>query len=179
MIVVVGGHTRNIGKTTVMCRIIQETRNLHWTAIKVTQYGHGECAEDGMDCRCAPKSSTHPYALDEEQQPSDTDSGRYLAAGAAKSFWLRTRQGELAEGMPIVRELLTRAENTIIESNSILDFLIPDFYVFVRDSSIEDFKLSAQRHYRRADLVVEMNTPGIGELVRQRATGKRIQSANR
>lgn len=179
MIVVVGGHTRNIGKTTVMCRIIAETPGISWTAIKITQYGHNACADDGDDCACAPQSSAHPYALDEEQGPSSTDSGRYLAAGAVRSFWLRTRQGELAEAMPVLRGLLAESENTIIESNSVLDFLIPDVFVFVREEAVEDFKLSAQRHYRRADLTVQMNTPEIGKLVLQRAAEKRMLSARR
>ncbi len=173
MIVVVGGHTRNIGKTTIVCRIIVETPAIAWTAIKITQFGHNACSEDGDDCDCAPQSSIHPYALDQHLKKDSTDTGRYLHAGAVESWWLRTRQGELAEAMPELRKLLAAHQNIIIESNSILDLLIPDVFVFVKENSNPDFKLSAQRHYRRANLTVQMDTPQIGELVLQQAAGNK------
>ena len=54
---------------------------------------------------------------------SGTDSSRYLAAGAERSFWVRTRQGQLSEAMPRVRALLADSGNAIVESNSVLRFL--------------------------------------------------------
>ena len=41
------------------------------------------------------------YVLTAEEVPSDTDTGRYLAAGAVRSFWLRTAQGQLAGAVPV------------------------------------------------------------------------------
>ena len=90
MLVVVGGHSRNIGKTSVVAGIIRKLRNRHWTAIKITQYGHGVCSRDNEACGCEAEPE-HPFALSEEFEPSATDSGRFLAAGAARSFWLPTR----------------------------------------------------------------------------------------
>ncbi|HWR35587.1 MAG TPA: hypothetical protein VN622_06930, partial [Clostridia bacterium] len=43
---------------------------------------------------------------------------------------------------------------TIIESNSILEFLEPDLYIMVLDFACEDFKPSAARYLDRADAVV-------------------------
>ena len=37
-IVVVGGHTRNIGKTSVVAGLISALREFNWTALKITQY---------------------------------------------------------------------------------------------------------------------------------------------
>ena len=47
MVVVIGGHTRNIGKTSVVCGVIRALPNWNWTAIKIKQYGHGKCSRDG------------------------------------------------------------------------------------------------------------------------------------
>jgi hypothetical protein len=168
MIVVVGGHSRNIGKTWCMCTLISETPELHWNALKVTQYGHSACSADGGDCNCAPKSTAHPYAIDEQMEPDSTDTGRYLAAGARRAFWIRTRAGELAEAMPQVRQYMALGPNTIIESNSVMDFLFPDAYVFVEDPTVSDFKLSAQRHLKRADRRVRFGEVGLGEWLRDR-----------
>ncbi len=40
MIVVVGGSSRNVGKTGVMCEIISATREAGWTALKISPHDH-------------------------------------------------------------------------------------------------------------------------------------------
>ena len=152
-VVVVGGHTRNIGKTSVVAGLIAALPECQWTAIKITQYGHGVCSANGEPCDCA--TADHSLAVSEERVgDSGTDSSRYLAAGAARSFWVRTQQGELHEAMPRVRKLIESATNTIIESNSVLRFLRPDMALSVLDPSVEDFKPSALRYLDRVDALV-------------------------
>ena len=158
MLVVVGGHTRNIGKTAVICAIIRSTCQLGWTAIKITQYGHGVCSKDGESCECA--LPDHPFALQEERDPSTrTDSSRFLAAGAHRSYWARTDAGSLAEAVPALRRIWESAGNTIIESNSILQFVKPDLYLTVLDFGVEDFKDSSRRYLDRADAIVAVSSP--------------------
>ena len=152
-VVVVGGHTRNIGKTSVVAGLIAALPEMRWTAIKITQYGHGICSANGEACDCA--TADHTLAVSEERQrESGTDSSRYLAAGAEHSFWVRTQQGELHEAMPRVRRLIEGAGNTIIESNSVLRFLRPDLALSVMDPTVEDFKPSALRFLDRVDALV-------------------------
>src|SRR5215472_4776779 len=104
-LIVVGGHTRSIGKTQLVCDVIQTFPRTEWIAGKITQYGHGVCAQNGENCDCAP--SEHACALDwETRSDTGTDSSRFLAAGAKQSFWLRTKQGFLAEGLPLLRNAL-------------------------------------------------------------------------
>jgi hypothetical protein len=104
-LVVVGGHTRSIGKTQLVCDVIRAFPRTEWIAGKVTQYGHGVCAQNGENCDCAP--AEHACALDwETRSDTGTDSARFLAAGAKRSFWLRTKQGYLAEGLPLLRGAL-------------------------------------------------------------------------
>ena len=152
-LVVVGGHTRNIGKTSVAAGIIASLPQFHWTAIKITQHGHGICSAAGEPCDCAVEYN-HPYAISEETVAGSTDSGRFLAVGARRSYWLRTPVGQLGEAMPKVREILTACENAIIESNSILQFLRPDLYLVVVDFENPDFKDSTLRYLDRADALI-------------------------
>ena len=152
-IVVVGGHTRNIGKTSVVAGLIAALPDLEWTAFKVTQFGHGICSANGEPCDC--ETDAHTVAVTEERSAeSGTDSARFLAAGAVRSLWVRTRQGQLAEAMPRVRKELEQARNAILESNSIVRFLKPDLYLTVLDPAIGDFKPSAQYFLDRADAVL-------------------------
>ncbi len=160
-VVVVGGHTRSIGKTQLVCDIIGAFPKAHWIAGKITQYGHGVCAQNGHDCDCAPDE--HVCAIEWEAHPqSGTDSARFLAAGAKKSFWLRTKQGFLAEGLPLMRDTLkavseeseNESRSLILESNSLLQFVKPTLYFAVVDPAREDFKDSARVALDRADALV-------------------------
>lgn len=153
-VVVVGGHTRNIGKTSVVAGLIHAMPEMRWTAFKITQFGHGMCSANGEPCDCT--TAEHTIAISEEHMGGDasTDSGRYLAAGALRSFWVRTRQGDLSEAMPRIRKELEKAENAIVESNSIMRFLRPDLYLSVLDPDVEDFKDSAKYFLDRADAVL-------------------------
>jgi len=160
-VIVVGGHTRSIGKTQLVCDIISAFPQADWIAGKITQYGHGVCAQNGQDCDCAPDE--HICAIEWESHPqSGTDSARFLAAGAKRSFWLRTKQGFLAEGLPLMRAAVqkTLVEAThdspplILESNSLLQFLKPSLYFAVIDPAREDFKDSARVALDRADALV-------------------------
>ena len=160
-VVVVGGHTRSIGKTQLVCDIIAAFPQTEWVAGKITQYGHGVCAQNGENCDCAPEE--HVCALDwEKHSDTGTDSARFLAAGAKRSFWLRTKQGYLAEGLPLLRHALEevskepREENRalILESNSLLQFVKPSLYFAVIDPQREDFKESAQIALDRAHALV-------------------------
>ncbi|MFZ0480821.1 MAG: hypothetical protein WAL71_16900 [Terriglobales bacterium] len=152
-IIVIGGHTRSVGKTSVVAGLIAALRDRHWTALKITQYGHGVCSANGAPCDCA--TGDHSWAVTEERDRSgESDTSRFLVAGADHSWWVRAEQGRLAEAMPRVRTILASAGNTIIESNSILRFLKPDLYLTVLDPSTPDFKSSAQQFLDRADAVL-------------------------
>ncbi|HKF39585.1 MAG TPA: hypothetical protein VKB21_00790 [Candidatus Acidoferrum sp.] len=171
--IVVGGHTRSIGKTQLVCDIIRAFPRTEWTAGKITQYGHGVCARNGENCGCAPNE--HACALNwETQADSGTDSARFLEAGAKRSFWLRTKQGYLAEGLPLLREAVAEAASTtgsprrttsdpspaaensawIVESNSLMQFVRPSLYFAVIDPLKDDFKESAQVALDRAEALV-------------------------
>ena len=153
MLVVVGGHSRNIGKTSVVAGLIRRLRDQHWTALKITQYGHGVCSHHGEACGCEIEPD-HPFALSEEFEPSRTDSGRFLAAGAERSLWLRTPMGELARAKTTLAKLMRAGGNIIIESNSVLELLDPDVFLMVLDFSCQDFKPSSARFMDRADAFV-------------------------
>jgi hypothetical protein len=153
-VLVVGGHTRNIGKTTLVVDLLRVFPDVVWTAVKITQYGHGVCSLNGEECGCAPNE--HTFALEEERDQSGrTDTSRFLAAGAAHALWLRSKQGRLGEALPSLRESLDRTAgpdgHVIIESNTLLQFLAPALYLVVLDPAREDFKESVRRHLDRAD----------------------------
>jgi hypothetical protein len=134
MLVVIGGHARKVGKTSVAAGLIGRLPEYHWTAVKITPSGAG--------------------GLVEERRPGPSDSGRYLAAGARRSFWLRVAPGRLGDAMPALQEILAGSENALVESGSVLEFLRPDLCLAVVDFACADFKSSALRSLERADALV-------------------------
>ena len=152
-LVVIGGHSRSVGKTSVVAGLISSLAEFEWTAAKITQYGHGICSANGEACDCA--TGHHSWAITEERERTgESDTSRFLVAGAARVFWVRTEQGRLAEAMPTLRDRLAPGRNIIIESNSILKFLRPDLYLTILDPATADFKKSAQEFLDRADAVI-------------------------
>ena len=152
-IIVIGGHSRSVGKTSVVAGLIAALPDFDWTAVKITQYGHGICSANGEACDCA--TADHSWAISEERNRSgESDTSRFLAAGAVRSLWTRTEQGRLAEAMPTLRQRLEGARNVIIESNSVLKFLRPDLYLTVLDPATADFKTSAREFLDRASAVI-------------------------
>jgi len=152
-IIVIGGHSRSVGKTSVVAGLIAALPSHNWTAFKITQFGHGKCSLDGKPCHCA--TDDHTWAISEEKDNSaSSDTSRFLSAGARRAFWVRTEQGRLAEAMPAIRRRIAESENAIVESNSILKFIRPDLYITVLDPTTDDFKTSAQQFLDRADAIV-------------------------
>lgn len=152
-VLVIGGHSRSVGKTSVVAGLVAALPEFDWTAVKITQYGHGICSANGEACECA--TGDHSWAISEEHDRSgESDTSRFLAAGAKRVLWVRTEQGRLAEAMPALRNRLDGARNVIIESNSVLKFIRPDLYLTVLDPATADFKISAKEFLDRADGVI-------------------------
>jgi molybdopterin-guanine dinucleotide biosynthesis protein len=173
-LVVVGGHSRNVGKTSVVAGLIAALPERGWTAVKITQYGHGLCSVNGESCGCA--LDEHTFAITEERDRAGrSDTSRFLAAGARRSLWVRTKQGRLAEAMPDLRRELAGAAHVIVESNSVMKFLRPDLYLTVLDPATADFKESAREFLDLAGAVLlhaPAGEPAWSEVSLKPAAGK-------
>jgi molybdopterin-guanine dinucleotide biosynthesis protein len=157
-LVMVGGHTRNIGKTSVVEGIIRSLPRFNWTAVKITQFGHGVCSVNGESCDCA--VSEHQFSITEERDSgTGRDTARFLVAGARRSLWVRTKQGELFTALPSLRKRIESDEFVIVESNSLRRFMNPTIYFQVLDISNADFKASARQFFDLSDAYVLVSRP--------------------
>jgi hypothetical protein len=145
-IVVVGGQSRNVGKTSLVANLIKAVPERRWTAVKITQHEHDL------------PSGTNYLIHQEVDATGDRDTARYLRAGARRALLLTARPGCLADAIPELRRELGRADDVILESNSVLEFLEPDVYLAVLDPAIADFKSSARQYLQQASAVV-LNQP--------------------
>jgi len=150
-VIVIGGQSRRVGKTSLAAGIIAALPQYRWSAFKITPHGHG-LADGGQNATWA--------ISDETDRSGNSDTSRFLAAGAERAFLVRTIPGRFAEAMPAVRQKLEESTNAIVESNSLLRFLKPDLYLLIIDPSVADFKSSASDFLDRADALIVHRTPG-------------------
>ncbi len=157
-VVVVGGNSRNIGKTSVVAGLIARLPEMHWTAFKITQHGHQVCDGRSRSCDCI--TPDHSVSLHEEtNRTSGKDTARFLYAGAVRSVLVRVRQGSLAQAMPRLRSEFAAAENAVVESNGVMEYLYPRLYLTVLDPRTTDFKESAALFLERVDAVLWSSEP--------------------
>jgi len=156
-VVVIGGQASGVGKTSVICGLIAAMPARRWTAIKITQCNHGtmQCSRDSnsKECDCELHGASIAISVEDDRTAS-SDSSRYLAAGAVRSLWMRTLPGHLGEALPRLEEEIAEAENVVIESNSVLEFLSPDIYALIVSPRVADVKASARRCIHRANVVL-------------------------
>ncbi|MBI4458598.1 MAG: hypothetical protein HY648_00895 [Acidobacteria bacterium] len=157
--VVVGGNSRDIGKTSLVAALIRALPHYPWTAIKLTQYTEESGFASDEEHDDAPPEE--PFVIQEETDRSGkTDSSRFLAAGARRALWVRVRPGMLATAIPALRQAIAHDEYVIVESNSLLRFYQPNVYLTLLDPAQKDFKPSAQEFLQRADACLVLE-PGL------------------
>ncbi len=102
-------------------------------------------------------------AVVEEKKPltdPDTDTARMVEAGASPVFWVRsTARGLLADLQKAVPRL--KAPVVLIEGNSVLEHVEPDYAVFIMGQGFDDFKPSAFNAIRKAHTVVVNGKGGL------------------
>jgi hypothetical protein len=151
--IVVGGHSRNVGKTAVAAGLIHAFKNYPWTAIKITSHQHGGIRVSGGDDK-GDICSIH----EEIDSSGASDTSRFLAAGAFRALWVRIRDDFTDTSLQPLLPILQSSTFTIIESNRILRVLHPDVFIMVLKYDVEDFKASARSALRQAHAVVAVNS---------------------
>jgi hypothetical protein len=152
-LVVVGGQCRKVGKTALVVDLIPAFPRARWTAVKITPYTEAGCPLRGAGCGCTAKQ--HTFAIREESDRSgQTDTSRFLVAGAERALWVQTKEGRLPDAVAPLAAELAKARNVIIESDAVIKFWKPDLFLMVLDPRNGDFKASARAGRRFANAFV-------------------------
>lgn len=174
--VLIGAASSDAGKTTFATGLIREmSQRQAVIGVKVTviREGKGPCPHEGNDrksrrhdggtCTVCASLGDLPYLLEEERDPSSPkDTGKLLAAGAARVFWLRVAAGHLAAGRDALLEQLPPGEPVVCESNSFRFAVEPDLFLVMqrRDPEAGASKPSCLAVLPMADRVVLSDAQG-------------------
>jgi hypothetical protein len=166
-IVVVGGSTKDIGKTALVCAIISAFREFDWTAVKITAHDYTTESVDRIAIRSALR--------EEMTENGGTDTSRYLAAGARRSLLVTWHGGEVP--LEEMERAVGADRNVIYESNRVIDAMEPDVCIALAGGSLEAWKPSFVRLLQKADALVSCQSIEIESgMVRREIPHFRLQS---
>lgn len=130
VIVGVGGFTSEVGKTTLLCDLLQAFPG--WEAIKMTRGHYRSCGKDPHACCVSDllKDEVVIRSGRELTYSPGKDTGRYWESGAANVHWVIATNQQIEDG---IKKALARVKGpgVFIEGNSFTKFIEPDFFVMV------------------------------------------------
>lgn len=147
-LIVVGGQTKHVGKTTLVCNIIRHFASARWTAAKITSHLHA--ADDCRPVACG----TGWNICEQRERDSQADTARYLNAGALRSLLVCAESGKLANACSALKNQVLTGGNVIVESTAAAELLAPDLFLLVVNPDSQEFKASASEHLAHAHTLV-------------------------
>ena len=150
MIIAVSGFSSNVGKTTLVCELLQQLSG--WEAIKLTRGHYRSCGRDPAGCCVSDLLREEPVIRSgrEANYQVGKDTGRFWESGAANVHWVIVKDDQVGQG---ITEALERVEanGVIIEGNSFLEYMKPDLAIMCARSEGGKIKASARRALARSD----------------------------
>ena len=130
VIVGVGGVASEVGKTTLICDLLQGLPG--WEAIKTTRGHYRSCGKDPHAC-CVSDLIGEAAVIRSGREltyEAGKDTGRYWDAGATNVHWLIATDEQVREG--IIEALKrVRSPGVLIEGNSFASYVKPDLMIMV------------------------------------------------
>src|SRR6267143_6978304 len=143
-IVGIGGLTSEVGKTTLLCKLLNAFPG--WEAIKTTRGHYRSCGRDPHTCCVSDLLSEEAVVRSgrESTYAAGKDTGKYWEAGAANVHWVIATDEQVEAG---INEALGRvkANGVFVEGNSFTEFVKPDFFLMVARPDQTKIKLTAKR----------------------------------
>jgi molybdopterin-guanine dinucleotide biosynthesis protein len=164
-IVAVSGLSSNTGKTTLACELIKRLPG--WEAIKLTRGHYRSCGKDPSGCCVSDLIRDEPLLRSgrDANYEFGKDTGRFWDAGAINVHWVIVGEDQVAAG---IKQALSRVASpgVIVEGNSFLEYVEPDFAIMCARAGENKVKSSARRNLQKADALY-LST--IGDLNREAA----------
>jgi hypothetical protein len=125
LLLIAGTGTKS-GKTSMICMIIEQFRNLNITAVKITPHFHE--TTDGLIALVEEKS----YSVYEEtNRDSNKDTSRMLRSGAAKVYFAKVWDDQLLQVFNNIMDLVPEGTPIICESPALRNFIEPGVFIIM------------------------------------------------
>ncbi|MGI6257452.1 MAG: hypothetical protein ACOYJU_05235 [Anaerovoracaceae bacterium] len=154
--ILIGSTSQNSGKTQFGTELTRRlSRNFPVVVLKVaTVHKKGMPCVRGKDgCGICTRFTGDYQLIEERSYTADTDTAKYLKAGAQKAYLLKCLKSHLAEAYREFLDLVPEDAIILCESNSLREVWAPDYFVMLRGRG--KVKPSARQVMALADQVVK------------------------
>jgi hypothetical protein len=150
-VIAVCGFSSNVGKTTLICELIQRLSG--WEAVKLTRGHYRSCGKDPAGCCVSDLLTDEPLVRSgRENYERGKDTGRFWDAGASNVHWVIATDSQVEQG---IHRALGRVETegVVIEGNSFLDYINADLTLMCARATGGTVKSSARRTLKKCDFL--------------------------
>ena len=125
-LLLVAGSGRKSGKTTIICRIIEQLRGLEITSVKISPHFHPP--SEGLVHFAGAKGFG---IFEETNRDSSKDSSRMLRSGAQKVYYIQTNEENISRAFAKVYSVIEPGKPVICESPSLINHLQPGLFLIM------------------------------------------------
>jgi molybdopterin-guanine dinucleotide biosynthesis protein len=165
----IAGTSSNVGKTSLIYRLLQElSRDEAWEAIKLTRGHYRSCGKDPHACCVSHLLSDQPVVRSgrEATYAFSKDTGVFWDAGADNVHWVIVTNDQVEQGIRRALERV-RTGNVLIEGTSFLKYIKADFAILVARSDRLQLKPSARQALLNGLVdAIYLSGDGDGEMLR-------------
>jgi len=149
-IVAVSGFSSNVGKTTLVCHLLKALPD--WEAIKLSRGHYRSCGRDPEACCVSDLLREEPVVRSgrEANYEVGKDTGRFWDAGAPNVHWVIVKDDQVEQGINAALSRV-KSKGVIIEGNSFLEYVEPDFAIMCARSEGGTIKSSARATISKCD----------------------------
>lgn len=152
-LLIIAGTGRDSGKTTFACTLIRKFSGMHSiVAIKISPHFHQDFTRGKIII------NRPDFIISEELNSTiPKDSGRMLAAGARKSYFIMTNKDHTGEAFNEVLQLTDDNDYLICESGGIRNFIEPGLFLMMHSDKHENYKPDIENLKSKADAWIGFN----------------------
>jgi hypothetical protein len=161
-LLLVAGSGRNSGKTTIICKLIEQFHGLGITSIKISPHFH--TPSGGL----VTVSGGEGYEIYEETNLiSSKDTSRMLGSGAEKVYYIQTMESAINESFCNTYKNITPGKPVICESPSLINYIEPGVFIIMISpagsnlKSTENLKRFPHLEYTLEEILEINNLPFI------------------
>ena len=149
MVIVVGGEHSGVGKTSLICDLIERL--------------DGVCA---IKCSVSGRYSGAKISVSKKgMQERGKDTGRFSDAGAERVIMVQAQRGELGKIAPTLERMVEGYRYVIVEGNSIIRHIRPDIVIYLYDGKSKQRTEGSIITERIADIKLHALDYDIGAVV--------------
>ena len=154
----IGSAGANVGKTELASAILRklsgEGKDIVGIKVTTIKEKDGQCPRGGEGCGVCSSLAGVYSIVKETDSCSGKDTGRLLAAGASRVFWLRVLKTNLKEGLAALLDIVGPEVTAICESNSLRHEVEPGVFLVAERKGARAWKPSALEVKEYADRIV-------------------------